>query len=93
MSFLGEEGIDAGGPRKEFFQTLAKTVASAEVGLFEGNEYMLLPVMKSSTLRLGHLRIVGQMISHSIANNGVGKFTFLSIQGRTLQDGLGWTCH
>ena len=71
--FKGEEGIDAGGPRREYFQSLANFIASEEVGYFEGKPCALLPVMRSSTLRLGHFRIIGKMIMHSIANGGVGK--------------------
>eukprot|EP00112_Aurelia_sp_Birch-Aquarium-sp1_P024189 Seg752.11 transcript_id=Seg752.11/GoldUCD/mRNA.D3Y31 product="tRNA uracil-O 2-methyltransferase" protein_id=Seg752.11/GoldUCD/D3Y31 len=77
VKFLGEEGIDAGGPRKEFFQLLANKIASIEVSLFEGNPSGLLPVMKGSALRLGHLKIAGKIIAHSIANGGVG-FPFLA---------------
>lgn len=71
--FKGEEGIDAGGPRREYYQNLANHIASEEVGYFEGKPDALLPVMRSSTLRLGHFRIIGKMIMHSIANGGVGK--------------------
>ena len=73
VKFLGEEGIDAGGPRKEFFQILANKIASIEVNLFEGDPIGLLPMMKGSALRLGHLKIAGKIIAHSIVNGGVGK--------------------
>ena len=68
-----EQGIDAGGPRKEYFQLLANKIASEEVGLFEGSsEKCLLPAMKSSSLRLGHLKLIGKAIAHSVANGGIG---------------------
>eukprot|EP00112_Aurelia_sp_Birch-Aquarium-sp1_P007139 Seg1779.3 transcript_id=Seg1779.3/GoldUCD/mRNA.D3Y31 product="G2/M phase-specific E3 ubiquitin-protein ligase" protein_id=Seg1779.3/GoldUCD/D3Y31 len=73
VKFAGiEQGIDAGGPRREFFQLLANKLASTEVGLFEGISNSLLPVMSSSSLRLGHFKIVGKVIAHSIANGGIG---------------------
>ena len=72
VAFNGEEGIDAGGPRREFFQCLANHIGSVEAGLFEGSKDSLLPTMKGSTLRLGLMKTVGKMFAHSIANGGIG---------------------
>ena len=75
VSFGGdaqEIGIDNGGPRREFFQLLSESISSTSLGFFEGNVPSLLPVMKGPSLRLGHFRIVGNMIAHSIINGGIG---------------------
>ena len=72
-----EQGIDAGGPHREYFQIIANKLASIEVGYFEGLETDLLPVMNMTCLQLGHLKTAGKMIAHSIANGGVG-FPFLA---------------
>lgn len=75
VSFNGtscEIGVDAGGPRREFFQLLASNMASEKFGFFEGVSPNLLPVMKGQPLRLGHFKILGNMIAHSIINGGIG---------------------
>lgn len=68
-----EIGIDSGGPRREFFQLLVTSLASTTTGFFEGSKSNLLPVMKGPALRLGHFRIVGTIVAHSIINGGIGK--------------------
>ena len=70
----GEIGIDAGGPRREFFQMLAHHMASEAFGFFEGSSPNLLPTMKGPSLRLGHFKIIGTMIAHSIINGGMCPF-------------------
>lgn len=67
-----EIGIDTGGPRREFFQLLADKITSTTVGFFEGDMPNLLPTMKGPALRLGHFRILGTIIAHSIVNGGIG---------------------
>ena len=72
VSFGGnnlEMGIDAGGPRREFFQLLSNNMTSTSFG---GSLPNLLPIMKGPSLRLGHFRIIGTMIAHSIINGGIG---------------------
>ena len=45
---------------------------SSAAGFFEGSGSSLLPVMKGPALRLGHFRMVGSIIAHSIVNGGIG---------------------
>ncbi len=56
IKFLGEEGVDAGGPRREFSQIIANKIASIEVNHSEGDCNNLLPLMKGSALKLGNLK-------------------------------------
>ena len=82
VSFSGtncEIGIDADEPRREFFQLLADHMASEAFGFFEGISPNLLPVMKGSPLRLGHFKILGTMIAHSITNGGIGNEVYTCI--------------
>ena len=38
MKFIGEEGVDEGGVRKEFFQLLIKELVDTKYGMFTRND-------------------------------------------------------
>lgn len=63
--FKGEEGLDAGAMRTEFFELLLKEV---HLRLFEGPQESQLPVRESSKALL--LKLAGVAISHSIIQRG-----------------------
>ena len=65
ISFKGEDGLDAGAIRAEFFEMLLKEIQQR---LFEGSEWSLLPVKDSSKGLL--FQLAGIIVSHSIAQGG-----------------------
>lgn len=67
-----EIGVDSGGPKREFFQLLSNKIAQTTTGFFEGAGDKMLPVMKGPSLQLGHFRIIGNIIAHSIINGAIG---------------------
>ena len=63
--------IDAGGPKKQFFQDIIDTVIEGtDVKLFEGYAGKLVPVSSSMTLMSNILEIFGRIITHSIVEGG-----------------------
>ena len=69
--FLGEPGIDAGGPCREFFQLVVKEVVSNN-SLFLGPEYSHSPSHNITELKKGTFRLVGEMLALSIIHRGPG---------------------
>ena len=63
--FKGEEGLDAGAMRTEFFELSLKEI---QLRLFEGPQESQLPVRESSKAFL--LKLAGVAISHSIIQRG-----------------------
>jgi hypothetical protein len=74
VRFEGEPAIDAGGPRREYFTMLLKSLVSCKssIRLFEGKEGRLLPMKNTDALRGQLFKIAGRMISTSIVNGGPG---------------------
>ena len=65
VEFVGEEGIDAGALRNDFFEHLLKEI---DERLFEGNTFRRIPKKDWNTEHL--LEISGIMIAHSIVQGG-----------------------
>ena len=65
IAFKGEDGLDAGAIKAEFFELLLKEIQQR---LFEGSEWSLLPVKDSSKGLL--FQLAGIIVSHSIAQGG-----------------------
>lgn len=79
VTFEGEPGVDGGGPRREYFTLLLKSLISPKTSfrLFEGREGRLLPMKNTDALRGKLFKLAGKMIASSILNGGPG-FPFLS---------------
>ena len=73
VCFSGEEGLDGGAIKIEFFELLLKEI---NLRLFEGQEIARLPVRDSSKALL--LKLAGVAISHSIIQGGPA-FSCLSL--------------
>ena len=72
MTFVGEPGIDAGGPRRDFFRIVA-SVASTEASLLlEGQSGHLLPRHNVQALETGLFSALGCLVGHSIIHGGPG---------------------
>ena len=65
IAFKGEDGLDAGAIKAEFFEMLLKEIQQR---LFEGSEWSMLPVKDSSKGLL--FQLAGIIVSHSIAQGG-----------------------
>ena len=72
IRFDGEDGVDAGGLKREFFQELFKLVFAPEKGLFEGRPRKLWPVHNITAFRTRLFKIVGTALAHCIAQCEIG---------------------
>ena len=76
VSFNNQPALDVGGPKREFFSILFEELTEMNgkplPALFEGNSKRLLPLFNSSIVYSGVFVAVGKMITHSIAQCGVG---------------------
>lgn len=65
IAFKGEDGLDAGAIKAEFFEMLLKEIQQQ---LFEGSDWSMLPVKDSSKGLL--FQLAGIIVSHSIVQGG-----------------------
>ena len=72
IRFDGEDGVDAGGLKKEFFQEFFKLVFAPERGLFEGRPRMLWTVHNITAFRTRLFKIVGTTLAHCFAHCEIG---------------------
>ena len=84
VRFEGEEGIDAGGLRREFFKQLFQLITAPDRGLFEGPPRKLWPVHNVMAVRTRLFKMVGLAMAHSVTQCDMGMsflapglFTFL----------------
>ena len=73
----GQPAIYIGGVRRTFFSIVYKKVVSGYLDIFEGPCKRLRPAFKISVLNSGVLKILGQMIGHTLLMDGMG-FPYLS---------------
>ena len=72
---LGENGVDAGGITREYFNLLMEGIkqrSSNGITLLEGNLGHLVPIHDYELLSSGLFIIVGKMILHAVLNNCTG---------------------
>ncbi|XP_074630592.1 uncharacterized protein LOC141889264 isoform X2 [Acropora palmata] len=75
VTFVGEEGVDAGGPTLESLWLALSQMRQGDggkVSLFEGSSGHLLPVHCTSYLDSGLFYIFGKVVAHSILHGGTG---------------------
>lgn len=68
VRFLGEPGVDAGGPSREYATLLLKTMFSAQVKLFEGHETSKLPIYNADALHANLFECAGKICAYLIAH-------------------------
>ena len=73
----GQQAIDIGGICQTFFSAVYKKIVSGYLDIFEGPCTRLRPTFKLSILNSGLLKILGQMIGHTLMMDGMG-FPYLS---------------
>ncbi len=67
--FIGEGGVDDGGPRREFFSILMKETFS-QSGLFSASPSNVVPVHSIQGIAENRFYIIGKMVSTSIVQGG-----------------------
>lgn len=73
ITFEGEPAIDGGGPLREFFTILMRTLlSSTSIRLFEGRGSCFLPIHNTDALRSNLFKIAGRMVTSSIIHGGPG---------------------
>ena len=76
VSFVGEEAVDVGGPRREYWRLLMKAMASSSQ-LFEGDEQQKVLSHNYTKLQERQFYLAGCMVSSCVAHGGPG-FPFLA---------------
>ncbi|XP_028513979.1 G2/M phase-specific E3 ubiquitin-protein ligase [Exaiptasia diaphana] len=79
VRFADEEGIDVGGPSREFFRLLMKDI-NERSGIFQGEEYKRVLAINPEARRKDYYRLVGLAIVWSLVQGGtVGNFFSASL--------------
>ena len=76
VSFAGEEAVDVGGPRREYWCLLMKSIANAST-LFDGPEECKVIAHNFTAQQQRHFYFAGVMISCCVVQGGPG-FPFLA---------------
>lgn len=76
VTYSGTPAVDAGGPKRQFFTDVLHSLKSS-YNLFEGSGNRLLPVYSASVVSSGLFKVLGQVIVHSVLQEGPG-FPFLA---------------
>ncbi|XP_016388028.1 uncharacterized protein LOC107723804 [Sinocyclocheilus rhinocerous] len=71
VTFVGEEALDFGGPRREFFRILMMKVQSS-LGIFEGQPGHLFFTYDQMALEEHKYELAGKLIAWSVAHGGPG---------------------
>ncbi|KXJ09123.1 G2/M phase-specific E3 ubiquitin-protein ligase [Exaiptasia diaphana] len=74
INFIEEDGIDAVGLTKEFFNIVMVALTSGTGGyeLFEGSSDHILPVVNEEFYQSGFYKYTGQLIGMSVIHGGIG---------------------
>jgi len=72
VRFEGEAAVDGGGPGREYFTLLLKSLLSplTQFKLFEGTSFTVQPLHNTDSLRASMFKVAGRMIAASIVNGG-----------------------
>ena len=71
VNFIGESGVDGGGPRREFYRLLVEAVCTAS-GLLEGSDGNKIPLHNCAALRARKFFLLGIMAGMSMIDGGPG---------------------
>eukprot|EP00112_Aurelia_sp_Birch-Aquarium-sp1_P009558 Seg209.2 transcript_id=Seg209.2/GoldUCD/mRNA.D3Y31 product="G2/M phase-specific E3 ubiquitin-protein ligase" protein_id=Seg209.2/GoldUCD/D3Y31 len=79
VNYVGEDGIDADGLKREFLTSLMSSIRDGEgsIALFEGEFPHLVPVHSTDAIASNLFFCIGQLIAYSVVHGGIG-FTGLS---------------
>lgn len=71
VKFIGEMGVDGGGPRREFYRLLVEAICSTS-GLLEGCEGNKIPLHNVTALKARKFVLLGVMAGMSMLDGGPG---------------------
>ena len=78
VRFQGQPAVDTGGPRRQMFTSVFTTFAtSTDLNLFEHDGQFLRPQYSVQNVMSNLMVILGKMIAHALALEGLG-FPYLS---------------
>ena len=87
VKFQGEEGIDEGGVRKEFFQLICKELFDPNYGMFSANEKQrflwIQPFISCNTCKV-EFHLIGQTLGLAVFNNVILDVAFPKVIFRKL---------
>jgi hypothetical protein len=87
VKFAGEEGIDEGGPRKEFFQLVCKELFDPNYGMFRFDEkqrfFWIQPTILCSGCKV-EFNLIGQVLGLAVYNNVILDVAFPKVLFRKL---------
>ena len=69
ITFIGEAGIDAGGPCREFFRLVISDIM-ANNSFFQGLETSRIPLHNLKELKKSSFKIIGEIVALSIVHGG-----------------------
>ena len=79
LSVLNQPAIDTGGVRRQVYNTIyGDFLANKHIKLFEGALHSRCPLCTAESRLSGLFRVIGTMVAHSIAQDGVG-FPYFSL--------------
>ena len=68
VRFVGEEGIDEGGVRKEFFQLIVRDIFDAKYGMFKHNQKTRTYWFNAECTDFKELELIGTILGLAIYN-------------------------
>lgn len=71
VHFIGESGVDVGGPRREFYRLLV-TTACTMAGMLEGSDGRKVPMHNCAAIKTGKFKLLGMMAGMSMVDGGPG---------------------
>ena len=79
VNYIGEDGIDADGLKREFLTSLMSSIRDGEgsIALFEGEFPLLVPVHSTDAIASNLFFCMGQLMAYGVVHGGIG-FTGLS---------------
>ncbi|KYQ92173.1 ubiquitin-protein ligase E3A [Tieghemostelium lacteum] len=86
IQFVGEEGIDQGGPKQEFFQLIVRKIFDPEFGMFKYNEETRCYWFRSDSRDYSEFELIGIIIGLALYNSIILDVHFpLAIFSKLLQ--------
>lgn len=71
ITFIGEAGIDAGGPCQEFFRLVINEMMMNN-SFFQGPDHARMPLHNITELKKSSFKVIGEIIALSIVHGGPG---------------------
>ena len=71
VNFIGERGVDGGGPRREFYRLLIEAICTTS-GLLEGSDENKIPLHNCAALKAKTFVLLGVMAGMSMVDGGPG---------------------